>query len=308
MMEASLLDQSQMTSEDAPLQPASVDAAAAARSSDVQLGRRQIVATSCFSVAFLCLVVVARPTLRARATEGLARSPTSSSSGNNATESEYDDIAAYVEDTFDCAEFDDATIYTNASCTYWDTKACDAFCSDTNGWCNKLCGDACSEGSGAPCALGVLSNLTQTCATRADWTSALPTSAVSAPSDWTRTEGSSLGCDHRAFAVVMCRLAPPRAAPAAATPTNYRRIVPSLRHRHILRVLRRGVPRVDERVRPRTGQVVRGAQVRQGGADRDELDQRKHVDALRRACVMRDDRGRNFVRFSLLERGCRAIS
>jgi len=136
----------------------------------------------------------------------------------------FDDIAAGIGDTFDCADYDDAIIYTNTSCGYWDTKACDTFCSsDAMGDCyevsqgfvwfccwrrrplimltrtplfsSQLCGSSCAVGFGAPCAMGVLSNLSQICATQSEWHS---DDSLANDDKYVETVGTE-DCDRRAY-------------------------------------------------------------------------------------------------------------
>ena len=63
----------------------------------------------------------------------------------------------------DCADFDDDLAWTPAVCSGYDGDACGDYCV---GDCATFCGSgavSCADGSGAVCALNVLSNLTHFC-------------------------------------------------------------------------------------------------------------------------------------------------
>lgn len=62
----------------------------------------------------------------------------------------------------ECSEFDDDTVYTNATCKTPDEHATANHCVD-GGWCYEICGTMCDEGSCAVCTQEKLSNMTSLC-------------------------------------------------------------------------------------------------------------------------------------------------
>lgn len=61
-----------------------------------------------------------------------------------------------------CSEYDDDTVYTNASCSTPDKHASSDHCPE-NSWCDILCGTECAEGSCAVCTQMALSNMSKLC-------------------------------------------------------------------------------------------------------------------------------------------------
>lgn len=61
-----------------------------------------------------------------------------------------------------CSDYEDDTIYTNASCSTPDKRASSLHC-PAGGWCDVVCGDDCAAGSCAVCSMLALSNMTALC-------------------------------------------------------------------------------------------------------------------------------------------------
>jgi len=74
----------------------------------------------------------------------------------------------YVEEPYNCTDYDDDEFYTPDICSNFDYSTCFSTISEVEGctssfWCNKLCGDMCNDGAGAICFFEKISDMKDTC-------------------------------------------------------------------------------------------------------------------------------------------------
>ena len=99
---------------------------------------------------------------------------------------------------FECEDFDDDSLYSNATCKGFDRAACNVHCA--SGWCLELCEDSCKSGGGAVCASSLLSDVTSLCESVA-WEKYTPQRALAGHYPYGRgsDDGDADGCDHHLY-------------------------------------------------------------------------------------------------------------